>query len=76
MFGGCAAGAGSANTGGGGGGGTSTNPTSPRTATGGAGGSGHVIIREYANTLNEAPGVWNINEVYDNVKAGTWSNTN
>jgi len=58
----------------GGGGGTSTNPTSPRNATGGAGGSGHVVIREYANTIKTAPGVWSMNTVYEFVKDDNWTN--
>ena len=40
---------------------------------GGAGGSGVVVIKE-PEVLATAPGVWSINDVYDNVKAGTWTN--
>ena len=61
---------GTANTGGGGGGVNNANPA------GGVGGSGVVIVKQAAAnpTHNIAPGVWSINDVYDNVKAGTWSN--
>ena len=39
---------------------------------GGNGGSGVVLVREL-NRL-KAPGVWNINEVYEKVKENNWSN--
>ena len=45
-----------------------------KAAAGGNGGSGVVVIKESATTFVTAPGVWSINDVYDNVKAGTWSN--
>ena len=75
MFGQPGGGAGTANTGGGGGGGASLNPSN-LTTTSGAGGSGVVVIREYVNTIRTAPGLWSLNEVYDNVKAADWTNTN
>ena len=53
--------------GGGGGGGGTDNPS-----TGGNGGSGVVIVVEPQGAVS-APGVWTLNEVYDNVKADTWS---
>jgi hypothetical protein len=58
------------NTGGGGGGVNNANPAA------GVGGSGVVIVKQACATPNfpKAPGIWSINEVYDNVKAGTWSN--
>ena len=52
-----------------GGGGASGSPK-----TGNAGGSGVVVIKESATTFVTAPGMWNISDVYDNVKAGTWTN--
>jgi hypothetical protein len=58
--------AGTANTGGGGGG--------ANVGTGAAGGSGVVIIKEPAGTvLTNTSGVWDMNALYDNVKAGTWT---
>jgi hypothetical protein len=63
------AGTGTTNRGGGGGGGSGYSPLE-----GGNGGSGVVVIKESATTFVTAPGVWSINDVYDNVKAGTWSN--
>ena len=75
MFGQPGGGSGTANTGGGGGGGASLNPSN-LTTTSGAGGSGVAVIREYVNTIRTAPGVWSLNEVYDNVKAADWTNTN
>ena len=60
--------AGSANTGGGGGGASLCN------SGGGAGGSGIVVVKEPAKDNAVAPGVWSLNEVYDKVSAGTWTN--
>ena len=42
----------------------------------GSGGSGLVLIKQNAVAINvrTAPGVWNLNEVYDNVKNDTWTN--
>ena len=40
---------------------------------GGNGGSGIVLVKE-KNHL-KAPGVWNINEIYNKVKADEWSNS-
>jgi hypothetical protein len=37
---------------------------------GGDGGSGVVIVRE--NAVTTASGMWSIDAVYENVKAGTW----
>jgi hypothetical protein len=59
--------AGTANTGGGGGASHNNNA-----AGGAAGGSGVVIIKEAAGFLGS--GIWDMNSVYDSVKAGTWSN--
>jgi len=59
--------AGAANTGnGGGGGGASAN-------AGNSGSSGVVIIKE-AEVIAKASGVWDMNALYDNVKAGIWTN--
>lgn len=58
--------AGTANTGGGGGGGSGNN------GLGGNGGSGKVIIKEPA--VVNASGMWSMEAVYDNVKAGNWTN--
>jgi len=64
--GGAGGGGGGANTGTGGGGGGDNN-------TGPSGGSGVVFIKE-AEVIGKASGVWDMNALYDNVKAGTWSN--
>ena len=40
---------------------------------GGTGGSGRVIVHEAAISEVRAGGVWSMEEVYDNVLAGTWS---
>ena len=32
------------------------------------------VIKEPAANIIVAPGVWSINDIYDNVKAGTWTN--
>jgi len=61
--------AGTANTGGGGGGGAAN----PIQAPGRTGGSGVVIVKEAAGPYL-ASGVWDMNALYDNVKAGTWTN--
>ena len=62
---------GTANTGGGGGGTDIGNPPfSPVPA--GPGGSGVVIIKE-PNAGFKCSGVWDMNALYDNVKAGTWT---
>jgi hypothetical protein len=61
--------AGTANTGGGGGGGL--GPFSSGTVTGGAGGSGIVIIKELTKTV--APGVWSLQCQYNYKKAGQWT---
>jgi hypothetical protein len=55
---------GTVNTGSGGGG--------ANLANGGAGGSGVVIIKE--PEVISASGVWDMNALYDNVKAGNWTN--
>ena len=57
-------------SGGGGGGVNNANPAA------GVGGSGVVIVKQAAAhpTHNVAPGVWSTNDIYNNVKAGTWSN--
>jgi hypothetical protein len=64
------AGTGVANTGGGGG--------SMRTPGGGgigkAGGPGIVVVKEAAYNVKVAPGVWQMNTVYEYVKDGNWSN--
>tara|TARA_R110002126_G_scaffold169511_1_gene318481 strand:- start:963 stop:1103 length:141 start_codon:yes stop_codon:yes gene_type:complete len=39
---------------------------------GGAGGSGVVIVNEAAVGLVNTSGIWDMNALYDNVKAGTW----
>ena len=39
-----------------------------------AGGSGVVIIKEPSATVKSAPGMWTLNEVYDQVKQGIWTN--
>ena len=57
---------GTTNTGGGGGGGSGNN------GLGGNGGSGVVIVKEPALTI--ASGMWSMEAVYDNVKAGNWTN--
>ena len=59
--------AGTANTGGGGGGGGGGG-----TKVGAAGGSGVIIVKEDAGA-NVGSGIWDLNTVYDAVKAGTWS---
>jgi hypothetical protein len=56
--------AGAVNTGSGGGG--------ANLANGAAGGSGVVIIKE--PEAISASGVWDMTAVYDNVKAGNWTN--
>jgi hypothetical protein len=38
---------------------------------GAAGGSGVVIVKEAAGS-NVGSGIWDMNSVYDAVKAGTW----
>ena len=58
-----------ANTGGGGGGLVTNSGVSA-----GSGGSGIVVVREGAYTQKVAPGMWSINEVYDQVKQGIWTN--
>ena len=63
------AGSGTANTGGGGGGLVTNSGVSA-----GSGGSGIVVVREGAYTQKVAPGMWSINEVYDQVKQGIWTN--
>ena len=40
---------------------------------GGNGGSGIVLVKEKNHLI--APGMWNINEVYEKVKEGDWSNS-
>ena len=62
---------GTANTGGGGGGTDIGNPPFTPVASGN-GGSGVVIIKE-PNAGYAASGIWDMNALYDNVKAGTWS---
>ena len=64
--------AGTVNTGGGGGGGCSDFWGTPP-GLGKAGGSGVVIVKE-AGAGVSASGVWDMNALYDNVKAGTWTN--
>jgi len=63
----CGSGAGTANTGGGAGAGA---------PTGGNGGSGLVVVVEKCQAVCGvvAPGMWQMNTVYDFVKAGTWTN--
>ena len=61
---------GTANTGGGGGGADGAAPA-PNTAAGGSGGSGVVIVKE-PDKGYAASGVWNMEALYENVKAGTW----
>ena len=60
--------------GGGGGSGNTLNPGNPTATarTGGAGGSGKIIVLE--PEVFVAPGIWNISEVYEKVKASGWSN--
>ena len=41
--------------------------------TGGAGGSGVVIIKEPEREVFVASGVWNMTALYDNVKADNWA---
>jgi len=60
--------AGTANTGGGGGGGAAQPTTSP----GRTGGSGVVIVKEPEGPF-KCSGIWDMNALYDNVKAGTWT---
>ena len=61
------AGSGGTNTGGGGGAGECTRGAS------GAGGSGIVIVKEPAISIPKtAPGVWQMNTVYEYVKDGNW----
>ena len=45
-------------------------------AAAGNGGSGKVVLKEQAANIIVAPGMWNLSEVFDNVKAGTWTNDN
>ena len=65
---------GSTNAGGGGGGGGCGSAPSG-VYQGGSGGSGIVIVKEPAVTTTTAPGVWSINDVSDQVKAGVWANS-
>ena len=60
-----------ANTGGGGGG-IYCSPTSK-----GLGGSGIVLVKEDAVSVNirTAPGIWDLNTVYEFVKADNWTNS-
>jgi len=58
---------------GGGGGGTSIGSPPFTPVPGGNGGSGVVIIKE-PNKGYRVSGVWDMNALYDNVKAGTWTN--
>ena len=59
---------------GGGGGGGDCGSSAPFTF-GKQGGSGVVIIKEPEVTNpNTAPGFWTLNEVYDQVKQGIWTN--
>ena len=52
-------------------GGKGANCTVPQGGTASTGGSGYVSVKEGPST--NASGVWNMNDVYDNVKNGTWS---
>ena len=61
--------AGTTNTGGGGGGGNSTPYINGK-----SGASGTVILAENFICGVQAPGMWTLNEVYDNVKADNWTN--
>jgi len=64
--GGACGGSGTVNTGGGAGAGG---------PSGGSGGSGLVVVVEKCQGLGfQASGVWSLNEVYENVKDGNWSN--
>jgi hypothetical protein len=66
--------AGGTNLGGGGGGSSYTAGCTGH--PGGLGGPGVVIIREACGTgtpYNVAPGIWQMNTVYDYVKAGGWT---
>ena len=54
---------------GGGGGGGAAQPTM---SPGRAGGSGVVIVKE-PSAGYAASGIWDMNALYDNVKAGTWT---
>jgi hypothetical protein len=67
---GCQSG-GTANTGGGGGGGG--GGSGPEGGGGASGGSGVVIVKEPEIPV-QAPGRWSMNEVYDNVENGIWTN--
>jgi hypothetical protein len=61
--------AGTTNTGGGGGGASfRPSPAADQTRSGGAGGSGIVIVKE----LNKASGVWNLRSQFSAIKQGTW----
>jgi hypothetical protein len=68
---------GTANTGGGGGGGAYMTAVPPAYSlgnqTGKSGGSGVVIVKEPEGPF-KASGIWDMNALYDNVKAGTWTN--
>jgi hypothetical protein len=46
--------------------------TSGGGAAGKAGGSGIVVVKEASFDKNVAPGVWDMNSVYDFVKANNW----
>jgi hypothetical protein len=70
--------AGSANTGGGGGGGAQQHaPPADNTGVNGtpgsAGGSGVVMVTQVNRVI--ASGVFSMDEVYSEVKAGNWSNS-
>ena len=62
--------AGTTNTGGGGGGGNSTP-----FINGKAGASGTVILAENFTCGSQAPGIWDLNTVYEFVKDGNWTNS-
>ena len=70
------AGSGLTNSGsGGGGGGQDIGTPGSVQSPGGGGGPGIVVIKqEAAGSYSIAPGVWDMNTVYDNVKNGTWTN--
>ena len=65
---------GDANTGGGGGAVGEVGPGTPPIVSG-SGGSGIVVIREQAQPFVTAPGVWSMNEVYEEVKNNNWTNS-
>ncbi len=60
------------NTGGGSGGG---NYGPGGTGGSGNGGSGVVLVKEDAISIKSAPGIWDMTTVYEQVKAGEWTNT-